>query len=127
MFAIIVEYDTAQGSLAPLAIRQAYRTLLMGQTGYCRRLELRAGAWSSLADLFVFAAPEAVGAALASTARREFVARHPACRATGSALLVSEGAQPGLDEVVLLRGPRDGVGAGRRERFMPVAPPVVLW
>jgi len=127
MFAILVVYNVARGALPPLAVRQEYRVLLMGQAGYRRRLELRADAWAALAELFIFATPEAVDVALASVVRREFVARHPACGATAAALLVREEASRGLDEVVLVRRSRAGADVSGLERFKLIAPSAVLW
>ena len=127
MFALIVEYPVTHGALPALCLRQEYRVLLMAQAGYLRRLELRAESWSALAELFLFATPDAVEAAVACAVRREFVALHPACRATVPVLLIGEGASRGSDEVVVLRGACTGVSGARRERFKLVAPAAVLW
>lgn len=127
MFALIVEYGITDRALPAPGLRQEYRALLMAQAGYRRRLELRAESWSALAELFLFATPKAVDAAMASAVRQEFVARHPDCRATVPVLLIGEGATRGSDEVLVLRGACFGASGGRRERFKLVAPAAVLW
>jgi methionyl-tRNA formyltransferase len=109
IFAVVVEYDR-DGWAAATALLHADHARCVAQSGYHRRLELRAGGRWSNADCYLYATPEAALAAL------------DACpdRTTSTALLIGEGANPGMDEVLLLRW-------GCRERFTLAAPPTPLW
>ncbi len=101
-YALQVDYGSLAG-LAPLATRWAYRALLLGQPGYRRRRELRARDWTRIVEVFLFADAPSAEAALASAARRAFVAAHPACGDTNVALVLDEGDSRQGRPAVLLR------------------------
>jgi hypothetical protein len=124
MYGVILEY--APGASTTALWR--YRRLLARRPGYRRRLELQADGHRRLADLFLFATPEAAETALAGTIGQAGTGGAPR---GGLALLVREGDARGLGPVVVLRrapaGARDGDPAGWRDRFEPAAPAVELW
>ena len=130
MYALAVEYGPGPGDHPPLALRWRYRDLLAGLPGYRRRLELQADGYRRLVEVFLFASPESVEAALADEGRRRFVAAHPCCGATGAALLVCPGDALGSPAVLLRRGRATSPTGGQlcwRDRLAPAAPEAVPW
>ncbi len=107
-YALQVDYGPLAG-LAPLATRWAYRALLQCQPGYRRRRELRARDWTRIVEIFLFADAPSAEAALASAARRAFVAAHPACDDTIVVLVLDEGDSRQGRPAALLRPARRGV------------------
>src|SRR5690349_14302478 len=101
MYALVVEYGPRPADHPPLALRWRYRDLLAQLPGYRRRLGLQADGYRRLVEVFLFATPEAVEAALADAGRRQFVDAHSCCAATGAGLLACPGDALGSPAVLL--------------------------
>ncbi len=130
MYALVVEYGPRAGDHPPLAVRWAYRELVARLPGYQRRLELQADGYQRLVEVFLFAAPAAVEAALADAGRRRFAAAHAGGATVEAALLVSAGAPLGTPAVLLRRSRPTSPGGDQvcwRDRLPPAAPVTELW